>query len=110
MEDTTTNELEKLEYPEDERLFKIAYWSKAVSWVVLIIGVLKAFFDIGKFYFSPVFGSAIPSEDLVWMSNMLISNFASLFPVAFYFFVLQSVGEILYLVIDIKERLYSKET
>jgi hypothetical protein len=109
MEDTTTNELEELEYPEDERLFKIAYWSKAVSWVILVIGVLKAFFDIGKFYFSPVFGGAIPSEDLVWVSNMFLSGFSSLFSVAFYFFVLQAVAEILYLVIDIKEQLYIKE-
>jgi hypothetical protein len=110
MEDTTTNELEELEYPEDESLFKIAYWSKAVSWVVVIVGVLKTIFDIGKYYFSPVFGGALPSEDLVWVGSMVLSSFASLFPVVFYFFVLQAVAEILYLVMDIKERLYSKET
>lgn len=102
MEDTTANELEDLEYPEDEKLFKIAYWSKAVSWVVVILGIPAMVYSVYSTYIE------IPESTLsnsIWLSSMLTSSFARLFEIAFNFFVLQAVGEILYLVIDIKERM-----
>jgi hypothetical protein len=106
MKDTTTNELEELDYPEDERLFKIAYWSKAVSWVVVIIGILQTGF---WFYSTYIDVSPYQIQDWIWSSSTFLLIFSRLISIAFYFFVLQAVGEILYLVIDIKEKLITKE-
>lgn len=106
MEDTTTNELEQLDYPEDEKLFKIAYWSKAVSWVIVIVGVIKTFFDIARFYFSPMFPE--PDGDIWLLGSMLTPNIGYLIDIAVSFFILQAVGEILYLVIDIKEQMNAR--
>jgi hypothetical protein len=106
MENTTTNELEELEYPEDERLFKIAYWSKAVSWVIVIVGVLQRGLS---FYSTYIDVSPYQIQDWTWSSSIFLSIFSGLISIAFYFFVLQAVGEILYLVIDIKKKLQTEE-
>lgn len=102
MNEVAQNEAQDLAYPEDEKLFKIAYWSKAVSWVVVILGLPAMVYNA---YSTLVEIPEYTESYSFLLSNLLTNSFAQLFQLAFYFFVLQAVGEILYLVIDIKERM-----
>lgn len=109
MEDTTTNELEELLNPEEEKLFKIAYWSKSVSWVILIIGALEFIFEIGRIYFGETLSISPGVADIGSIISWLFIIFSRVYPLVFYFLVLQGVGELLYLAIDIKEQLFIEE-
>lgn len=104
MDENTKNEL--LNLPDDDKLFSLAYWSKTVSWVLLVIGILRLILNIFTNYYDIYASGAF---DIGWISSLLVSSITSAFSVAVYFFVLQAVGEILYLVIDIKEQLLSEE-
>ena len=102
MEENTKTEAEDLTLPNDDKLFNLAYWSKTISWVLLVIGILRFILNIFSNYFAIYTGA---TDDLSWVSSLVFSSLYSGFSIAVYFFVLQAVGEILYLVIDIKERL-----
>ncbi|MEN8241524.1 MAG: hypothetical protein ABFS17_06365 [Chloroflexota bacterium] len=102
MEETTNTETDDLDLLEDNKLFKLAYWSKAVSWVIVVVGVLQFIFSVCGDYFN-IFVN--PQFELPWAGSLMIAEFSSLLSIAFYFFVLQAVGEILYLLIDKKEHM-----
>jgi hypothetical protein len=98
---------EKLQrLPDDDKLFNLAYWSKVISWVLVIIGVFRFTLNIYQNFFQ-IYNNQ--SMDTGWGISLLSFSLESAFSIGVYFFVLQAVGEILYLVIDIKERLLNTE-
>lgn len=102
-----TSNTDRLELPDDHKLFNIAYWSKTISWVIVILGVLNLIFDIAGTTLNSAFFST--GNHPLWLSGTVLSSITSLISIAFYFFILQAIGEILYLVIDIKEHLLNQE-
>ena len=104
MNEKTRAEIEEL--PEDDKLFNLAYWSKTISWVLLVIGILRFLLSLfGNYY--DIFTAH--TDNLQWISSLVLSSLSAGFSITVSFFVLQAVGEILYLVIDIKERLLGEE-
>ena len=105
MEENTNTEFEGLDLPGDDKLFNLAYWSKTISWVILIFGIIR----IIVYLFSS-YSSILTSNygDPGWASNQVLSVISSGAPTIVQFFVLQAVGETLYLVIDFKEKLLDK--
>jgi hypothetical protein len=75
--------LEEDTYHNREKLFSIAFWSKSISWVVMVLGLLLAIIPIIKSGFS-----------LLLFTGTLILSFVV-------FFVLQALGEIIFILLDI---------
>jgi hypothetical protein len=109
MEETNNTETEDLEYLDDNKLFRIAYWSKAASWVILAIGILNLVFVIGRNYFSDVYRMAFWGAPLLELIAFFTAEIFRLISAAISFFLLQAVGEILYLMIDIREQMETRE-
>ena len=109
MSEDTNTEIEDLELLEDNKLFKLAYWSKAVSWVTLAIGILNLILTIGRNFYSEMGQIIYGGTNLAYVISFLTPAISSLISTAVYFFLLQAVGEILFLMIDIREEIETRQ-
>jgi hypothetical protein len=109
MEDTkNTREEDTIQF-DDIKLFRIAYWAKVVGWVVLSIGVLNLFFIIGRSASIGTYRIALSGATFGDLLVYLSSEIFRLLSTIVSFFLLQGIGEILYLVIDIREQMENKD-
>ena len=104
-----TTKTEDLDLLEDNKLFKLAYWSKAVSWVTFAIGILNLILTIGRNFYSEMGQIIYGGSNLAYVISILSPAISSLISTAVYFFLLQAVGEILYLMIDIREEIETRQ-
>jgi hypothetical protein len=110
MEETTNTENEELDFLEDNKLFRIAYWSKAVSWVALAAGILNLALSIGRNIFSDMYRMAFSGAPFGALISFLAPEILNLISAVVTFFLLQAVGELLYLMIDIRGEIETRQT
>jgi hypothetical protein len=99
----------EIEYPEDNKLFRIADWAVALSWVVLglaFISILWSLLD--SFFFQ------VPLAQWVYLGvdyviTMVLDQLETLLYAVATFLVLQAVSEIIYLLFDIRYLLHPEK-
>ena len=91
----------EVEFPEDTRLFNIAFWSRTIGWLIIIIGVIRTGFNFLQFY---SFGGLVLSGMRpIELTMFIFNNIQSLFSSLLLWIILLVVKELLFLMIDIKE-------
>ncbi len=86
---------------EDHKLFKLAYWSDKISWFVLVLSLLKTIIGIVGQYLQWL---DLFREDFSHFVYCVLAELGQFIYVLFFFFILQVLSEVLYLMLDIREQ------
>jgi hypothetical protein len=93
-------------YPGDKKLFRIVSLTDSIAWAFLIISVLQVIARVAYYLFIQSPGLQLSKIALVDLFSLVVGQLETLVFGVFVFLVLQALGQIAYLLLDIRYLLH----